>query len=115
MQREKYKPTHSDLKRKDNNMQFSIDTTAVRQKAAMLNNIAEDYDGLRRRLLETANATSAVYQSADNRAFVEKITELCTQMNEVSNRLRNAAQVMTNQSSDYDRTEEENTGAARRL
>ena len=55
------------------------------------------------------------YQSADNRVYVARITEFCQQMMEVSNRLRNAAQVMKTQSGNYDNREQENVIQANKL
>ena len=94
---------------------FTVDTDAVRQKAKALANIADDYDSLRTRLLNTATSMGAAYESSDNRAYVARINEFCDQMREVSNRLRNAAEVLGTQSSNYDRTESENTVQASKL
>lgn len=94
---------------------FSVDTDALRQKANTLESMANEYDGIRTRLLNTATSMGSAYESADNRMFVARITEFCQQMKEVSNRLRNAANVLNTQGNNYDRTESENTAHARRL
>lgn len=94
---------------------FTVETDAVRQKARMLEGLADEYDGMRSRLLNTATSMGAAYESADNRVYVARITEFCEQMKEVSHRLRNAANVLNTQSSGYDRTESENAAQANRL
>jgi len=94
---------------------ITVETDAVRQKAKMLEGLADEYDGMRSRLLSTATSMGAAYESADNRTYVARISDFCEQMKEVSNRLRNAANVLNKQSSSYDRTESENAAQASRL
>lgn len=94
---------------------FTIDTDSVRNKARMVSNLADTYDSLRTRLLETATSAGSAYDSADNRIYVQNITELCKELGQVSERLRNAAQVLQQQSAKYDDAESENAQQARRL
>lgn len=94
---------------------FTVDTNAVRRTADTLNGLADEYDRYRNKLLRTATSMGNAYQSADNRVYVARITEFCQQMMEVSNRLRNAAQVMKTQSGNYDNREQENVIQANKL
>ena len=94
---------------------FTIDTDAVRQKANVVENFADEYDAIRLRLLNTATSMGAAYESADNKVYVARITECCNQLQQMSEKLRNAAQILKSQSDSYDATEENNTQQASKL
>ena len=94
---------------------FTADTASMRTKAQQLTALAEEYDALRNRLLKTSTSMGSIYQSSDSNVFEGKITEFCAHLQEVSSRLRNAAQVITTQANNYDRTDSENAGQASRL
>lgn len=94
---------------------ITVDPNELHQKAKSLEGLADEYEALRSRLMNTATSMGSAYESADSRSYVARVTELCEQMREVSNRLNNAAQILATQASGYDTTQSENTIAANQL
>ena len=94
---------------------FTIDTDSVRNRGKTIGDFADIYNSIRTRLLEVATSAGSAYDSEDNRIYVKNITELCRELGQVSERLRNAAQVLRQQSNNYDNAESENAKQASRL
>ena len=94
---------------------FTIDTDSVRNRARTISGLADTYDSIRARLLEAATSAGSAYDSEDNRIYVQNITDLCRELGQVSERLRNAAQILRQQSDKYVEVESVNAQQARRL
>ena len=94
---------------------FTTDTDSMRNRARTVSGLADTYDSIRARLLEAATSAGSAYDSKDNRIYVQNITELCRELGQVSERLRHAAQVLRQQSGNYDKAELENVEYVSRL
>ena len=94
---------------------FTIDSDGVRNKAETISSLADTYDSLRKQLLAAATSAGSAYDSEDSRIYEQNIAELCRELGLVSEKLRNAAQAIRQQSINYDNAESENAQQASRL
>ena len=94
---------------------FSTEPAVLTQKAAQLDQYAEEYDSIRAQLRQAATSMGTAYDSADNRPFTARIEQFCADLQRMSDKLRTAAQTLKEQSAMYTAQEEENASMASRL
>lgn len=94
---------------------FSVDPSALNQKAAMLDQHAESYDTISTQLHTAATTMGAAYDSADNRSFVSRMEECVKDLRLMANKLRAAAETLRGQATIYTNQENDNTQRAGKL
>ena len=94
---------------------FTVDTDAVRSKAASVEGLSQDYSSLSKQLRNIATTMGAAYESVDNKAYITRVNECCDNLDRMATKLANTAQLLRSQSSDYDTTEQNNTQQASKL
>jgi len=94
---------------------FTVDPTAINQKATMLSQYADKYEGISTQLRQAATTMGAAYDSADNKAFVSRIEQCVTDLKNMAAKLRAASETLKGQSGMYVDQENANTQQANRL
>ena len=87
----------------------------MRNKAVQLKELSQSYDTIRTQLKQTATSLGSAYQSQDNLVFVTRISHLCDDLQNMSDKLRTAASTLQAQAQEYDNREKTNARAASAL
>ncbi len=94
---------------------FTTDYGTLDQKAARLEEHANQYEAISKQLHTTATSMGNAYESEDNKAFVTQIEAMCRDLQALVERLRNASGVLKAQANMYRQQEASNTSAANSL
>ena len=94
---------------------FSVDPTILNQKAANLNEHADEYNSISAKLQSAATTMGAAYDSADNRSFVARMEACAKELKAMADKLRAAAATLSSQATIYTEQENSNTQKANQL
>lgn len=95
--------------------QFSVDPQELANVVRQIRRNAEEYNGIAKRLLETATTMGAAYDSDDNRAFVNQIEGCSNDLTAMVNKLNQIAQIVDTQRNDFETVSEHNATEVKKL
>ncbi|HHX37270.1 MAG TPA: WXG100 family type VII secretion target [Clostridiaceae bacterium] len=96
-------------------MKLVVDPAELRKASQKLVQIADDYQTIHKRLINTANTMGEAWKATDNLAFVDQINGFCEDLRIMTERLNQASQVIEQQAANYEKTRENNITGVRRL
>ena len=88
------------------------DSDAMRTKSAQLKVHAQQYETIRKQLLQTATSIGNAYQSEDNLAYITRIEQFCVELQNMTDKLLTASNILLEQAAAYDMQEKNNTRRA---
>lgn len=94
---------------------FETDPEQMKNASDQIAEYAREYDSIRKVLLTTATSMGKAYDSADSRSYVSKIEGFCGDLQNLANKLHNAANTIKEQAIEYNNRTDSNYSAAKRL
>ena len=94
---------------------LSVETQTLKDSATKINNYADTFENIYKSLLQQAENMGDAYQGDENIAYVEKIKELSTKLNGMTEHLRNASQTLNTQAQNYENRKNDNIAQIRKL
>ncbi|MCL1791729.1 MAG: WXG100 family type VII secretion target [Peptococcaceae bacterium] len=80
-----------------------------------IDGLATTYEDIRASLLDKATTMGSAWKGEDNAAFVERITECCTQLKTMVDKLKAAGETLCTQGGNYSGQRDSNTSQIKNL
>jgi WXG100 family type VII secretion target len=96
-------------------MRFNVDPPELHKASGKFTDLAGQYRSVHTRLINTASTMGEAWKSADNLAFVERITGFCEELNNMTKHLEQAAAALEKQATNYETVRENNITVVNQL
>ena len=96
-------------------MTLNVDPPELHKASQKFTQLADDYNTVHTRLINTASTMGEAWKAADNLAFVEQITGFCDDLKAMTDHLEQAAQTLEQQALNYEATRDNNVTGVKRL
>ena len=94
---------------------IDVDPPSLRQRATQLRGHADEYDSIRKQLLDQATNINSMYSTKDSQIYYARIEECCNRLNLIVTKLRNAADIFDSDATDYENAQDNAAQGASRL
>ena len=81
---------------------ISVEPQQLRNASTKIDEYAETFEEIYKNLLQQAGTMGEAWQGDDNLAYVEKINNLTTKLNQMVEKLRSASDTLTSQAQNYE-------------
>ena len=87
---------------------LSVETQTLKEGARKISNYADTFENIYKSLLQQAESMGDAYQGDENTTYVEKIKELSTNLNAMTEHLRTASTTLNTQAQNYEDRKNDN-------
>lgn len=87
---------------------LSVETQTLKDGSKKISNYADTFENIYKSLLQQAENMGDAYQGDENTTYVEKIKELSTKLNSMTEHLRTASKALNTQAQNYEDRKNDN-------
>ena len=81
---------------------ITVEPQQLKDAATKINEYADSFEQIYKSLLQQAGTMGEAWQGDDNLAYVEKINNLSTKLNQMVEKLRSSSDTLNSQAQNYD-------------